>query len=627
MRFCCHRFLNRLPLQTVLTIPFVIQVVGVVGIVGYLSFRNGQLTVSTLASQLRTELTARILQQIEATVERPYVINQINANSFLRGDIDLFDADGEQQFWQQSKVFPSTNLIYCATEKEGAFLGVGRSLGGTGDGLQTYVANSQTGRYMHYYEIDAAGQRSFLRSKSNKIYDPRKRPWYETTKQEGRPTWSQVYLDFDTYLPTITANTPVYDSQTGDLLGVCATDIILSEELNGFLQSLRISQSGIAFILEPSGSLIASSTPEPITTGERENIELLPASTSQNPLIQSTTRYLNQKYETLEAVGSAQLNARLESRRHYIETVRFSDDYGLDWIVVLVVPESDFMAQIYRSTKTTLILCGIAFLITILIGLCITRWLSQPLRQLSAVAQEIGKGEWNTPIELNRSDVIGDLSRSFATMTQQLQVAFKDLESRIDERTFDLVKANQELQLISHVDGLTQIANRRYFDRYFEQEWQRLTREQKPISVLLCDVDYFKQYNDYYGHQAGDRCLQRIAHLLSKTVSRPTDLVARYGGEEFVLLLSDTDISGAIAIAQNILYTLREIQIPHATSEKQRISVSLGIGTAIPSSQITPESLLAATDLALYAAKARGRDRYAVADNPHMHSVNFDRES
>jgi len=103
--------------------------------------------------------------------------------------------------------------------------------------------------------------------------------------------------------------------------------------------------------------------------------------------------------------------------------------------------------------------------------------------------------------------------------------------------------------------------------------------------------------------------------------------VARYGGEEFVLLLSDTDISGAIAIAQNILYTLREIQIPHATSEKQRISVSLGIGTAIPSSQITPESLLAATDLALYAAKARGRDRYAVADNPHMHSVNFDRKS
>lgn len=620
MKFCCHRLLNRLPLQTVLTIPFVIQVVGVVGIVGYLSFRNSQLTANTLASQLRSELTARILQQIEATVERPYVINQINANSFLRGDLDLFDAEGEHQFWQQAQVFPSTNLIYCATEKEGAFLGVGRSQGGTGDSLQTYVANAQTGRYMHYYEIDVNGQRSFLKSKSNKIYDPRQRPWYETTKQEGGATWSPVYLDFDTYLPTITANTPVYDSQSGDLLGVCATDIILSEELNSFLQNLRISKSGIAFIIEPSGALIASSTPEPITSGKGEDVKLLPANESPNSLVQASSLYLQKKYGTLEAVASAQLGARLDNRRHYIETVRFNDDYGLDWIVVLVVPEADFMAQIYRSTRTTLILCGMAFIATILIGLCITRWLSKPLHQLSAIAQEIGKQEWDTPIELNRQDVIGDLSRSFATMTQQLQVAFKDLENRIDERTFDLVKANQELQLISHVDGLTQIANRRYFDRYFEQEWQRLSREQKPISILLCDVDYFKQYNDYYGHQAGDLCLQRIAHLLAKTVHRPADLVARYGGEEFVLLLSNTDISGAKAVAESILNLLREMQIPHAAAPPQQLSISLGIATVIPGKHLTPESLLAVADLALYKAKSQGRNRYAVADNPQTRS-------
>lgn len=617
-----HSLLNRLPLQTVLTIPFVIQVVGVVGIVGYLSFRNSQLTVHTLASQLRTELTARILQQIAATVERPYVVNQINATSFLRGDIELMSADGEHQFWQQAQVFPSTNLIYCATEAEGAFLGVGRSQGGTGDGLQTYVANPQTGRYMHYYELDATGQRSFLKSKSNKIYDPRQRPWYETTKQEGGSTWSPVYLDFETYLPTITANTPIYDSQSGDLLGVCATDIILSEELNSFLQALSISKSGIAFIVEPSGVLIASSTPEPITTGEGENIELLPASESANSLIQATADYLQETYDTLEAVDSAQLNARLDDSRHYVETVRFHDEYGLDWIVVLVVPEADFMAQVYRSTRTTIILCIFAFVVTILIGLCITRWLSLPLRQLSAVAQEIGKQEWNTPIELNRHDVIGDLSRSFATMTQQLQVAFKDLESRIDERTFDLVRANQELQLISHIDGLTQIANRRYFDGYFEQEWQRLTREKQPISLILCDVDYFKRYNDHYGHQAGDLCLQRIAHILAKIIHRPADLVARYGGEEFILLLSETDTDGAITVAQNILHTLREMQLPHATSETQQISVSLGIGTVVPGAYTTPAALLKGTDLALYEAKAQGRDRYVIADHFQTRMMN-----
>ncbi|MEM9116520.1 MAG: diguanylate cyclase [Cyanobacteria bacterium P01_F01_bin.56] len=611
-----YQLLNRLPLRTVITIPFVVQVVAVVGVVGYLSFRNGQLTVNSLASQLRTELTSRILQQIETTVEQPYVINQINANLFLRGDIDVVTERGEHQFWQQAKVFSSTNIIYCATEQEGAFLGVGRSQGGTGNSLQTYLANAQTDRYMHYYEIDSTGQRSFLRSKSTEVYDPRWRPWYQTTKQAGGPTWSQVYLDFQTYLPTITANTPIYDSQSGDLLGICATDIILSEELNSFLQDLEISKSGIAFIIEPSGSLIASSTKEPIMVGEGERIKLLSASDSQNPLIKITTRYLNQTYKSLTAVKSAQLDARISGHRHYIETVRFEDDYGLDWIVVLVVPESDFMAQIYRNTRITIILCCGALAITILIGLLITQWLSWPLRRLINATHEISQGEWETSIDLTRTDVIGDLSRSFANMTQQLQGAFRDLENRIDERTFELIKANQELQLISYVDGLTQIANRRYFDRYLEQEWHRLARERKPISIVLCDVDFFKKYNDYYGHQAGDRCLQRIAYLLAKAVQSPADLVARYGGEEFVLLLSDTDTRGAILVAQNILQTLRETRIPHATSEKQHISVSLGIGSMIPNPQTPPESLLAATDVALYAAKAKGRDRYEVIDDP-----------
>ncbi|MGF1457437.1 MAG: diguanylate cyclase domain-containing protein [Leptolyngbyaceae cyanobacterium] len=594
---------------------------GVAGVIGYLSFQNGKLTVNTLASQLRTELTARILQQIEETIERPYVINQINVNSFLRGDIDVVSGKGEHQLWQQAQVFPSTNLIYCATEKEGAFLGVGRSQGGTGEALQAYVANADTDRYQYYYEIDTTGQRSFLRSKSTEQYDPRRRPWYTQTKQAGKPTWSQIYLDFNTLLPVITANTPVYDNQSGELLGICATDVILSEELNNFLGELEISQSGIAFIIEPSGSLVASSIEEPTISSQDGDPHLPKASESQNSLIQATTQFLKTKYELLEGVDSAQLNTRLNSDRHYVETVRFNDDYGLDWIVVLVIPESDFMAQINRNTRLTILLCVITFLATLVMGLWITRWLSSPLRELSAAAQEVGRGEWSTPIDLTRTDVIGDLSRSFSAMTQQLQTSFRNLESRIEERTFELVKANQELQLISHIDGLTQVANRRYFDRYIEQEWHRLQREQQPISLVLCDVDRFKQYNDHYGHQEGDRCLQRLAYLLTKVVQRPADLVARYGGEEFILLLSDTDSSGAITVAQNILDTLNEMRIPHAGCETGYVSVSLGIGTAIPRQQLTPETLLAATDLALYEAKERGRNQYIVADSEFIRRV------
>lgn len=619
-----HQILSRVPLRAVLTIPFVVQIAVVVGVIGYLSFRNGQIVVETLASQLRTELTARILQRIETTIEQPYVINQINANSFLRGDIDVNAEIGEHQFWQQAQVFPSTNLIYCATEDQGAFLGVGRSQGGTGERLQTYLANSQTDQNLYYYEIDAVGNRSFLRSKSAEVYEPRKRPWYEAAKREGGPTWSQVYLDFQTFLPTLTANTPVYESASGDLLGVCATDIILSEELNDFLKNLEVGKTGISFIIEPSGFLIASSTIEPTTRGEGKDIGLIAARDSQNYLISRTARYLESQYQNLNEVGSSQLHAHFDRDRHYIETVRFQDGYGLDWIVVLVVPEADFMAQIYANTRITVVLCLLAFIATLIIGLFITHGLSRPLRRLSVAAQEIGRGDWNTAIDLTRTDVIGDLSRSLATMTQQLQISFKKLENRIDERTFDLVKANQELQLLSYVDGLTQVANRRYFDRYFEQEWHRLTRENKPLSLILCDVDYFKRYNDHYGHQAGDRCLQRIAQLLSKNLQRPADLVARYGGEEFILLLSNTDIYGAVTVAQNILDDLKKIKIPHAGSEQQRISMSLGIATAIPGVNMTTDTLLAKTDLALYTAKGLGRDRYVVADNnthePHVAS-------
>lgn len=607
--------MNRLSLQTVLTLPFVIQVVAVAGIVGYLSFKNGQTAVNDLASQVRNELTSRILQQIEATMEQPYVINQINAHSFQERDIDILSVVGEDQLWQQIKVFPSTNLIYCATERDGAFLGVGRSQGGLGDDLQVQVASQATERYMHNYEVDSSGERSFLRSKGSKPYDPRVRPWYKAAKLQGEPTWSEVYLDFDALVPVITASTPVYNTTNGQLLGVCATDIILSEELNGFLRGLQISKSGIAFIVEPSGLLISSSTLEPITLGEGNNTELLPAGKSSNALIRETTQYLIREFNGLNHVVSSQLTFLLEGERQYLETIRFKDGYGLDWIIVLAVPEDDFMEQINRNTRITFLLCVVALLVTILVGLLITQWLTQPLLHLSTTAREIARGEWDKAIALERSDAIGDLSRSFATMAHQLKESFFQLEQRIEERTIELTQLNQELERLAHVDSLTQAANRRYFDHYLEKEWLRLTREQQPLSLILCDVDHFKPYNDTYGHQAGDRCLQRIAQVLNQAARRPGDLVARYGGEEFAIVLPNTDTNGATYLAQQINRALRDVTLPHSACEKQRVTLSMGIATLLPATHSTPQRLIAAADRALYGAKAQGRDCYAVADD------------
>lgn len=609
-------FFNRLPLQTILTIPFVIQVVGVVGVIGYLSFKNGRATVDDLASQLRSELTGRILQQIQELVEQPHVINQINANSLRQGDIDVSTGEGEHQLWQQVKVFPSTNSIYCSTEEDGHFLGVLHPEEGSRELLEIQVANQSTNRYFYYYEPDSAGRRSFIIRKGSNTYDPRGRPWYKTAKLKREATWSQVYLDFDSLLPTITASTPVYNNQNGQLIGVCATDIILSMELNTFLQGLKISKSGIAFIVEPSGFLIASSTAEPITFGDSQDTRMLMASESENSLIRDVTQYLSDTYSGLESVESSQLEIFLNGKREYLQVVRFEDQRGLDWIVVLVVPEQDFMERINRNTQITFLLCSVALLATILIGLLIAQWLTKALSQLSITARDIATGDWREPIVLNRSDAIGDLSRSFASMASQLKKSFSILEKRVEERTIEIIQLNQELRGLANTDGLTQLANRRYFDCHLDREWKRLLDNQQPLTLMLCDVDYFKQYNDTHGHLAGDRCLQQVAQVITQIVRRSDGVVARYGGDEFAIILSNIHGDEAIQIAHRIITNLDEMAIPHDALEQEKVTVSIGIATSVPSLGNMPQLLIEAADSALYAAKSEGRNGYFVVSDP-----------
>ncbi|MDJ1171579.1 diguanylate cyclase [Roseofilum sp. BLCC_M154] len=178
-----------------------------------------------------------------------------------------------------------------------------------------------------------------------------------------------------------------------------------------------------------------------------------------------------------------------------------------------------------------------------------------------------------------------------------------------------LEKANQELYGLATSDGLTQLANRRHFDQSLHQEWQRLTREKQPLSLILCDIDFFKRYNDTYGHQAGDDCLKQVAITLKKVVKRPADLVARYGGEEFVVMLPNTPASGAISMAQAIQKQVQALQILHHNSSASSVvTLSLGIATSIPCREMEPLGLLKSADEALYQAKAQGRNQWVYAN-------------
>lgn len=177
-----------------------------------------------------------------------------------------------------------------------------------------------------------------------------------------------------------------------------------------------------------------------------------------------------------------------------------------------------------------------------------------------------------------------------------------------------LQTTNQNLLRLATTDGLTQVKNRYFFDQEIRHEWTRSQRESQPLSLILFDVDYFKKYNDYYGHPTGDICLQKIAHIAQQSIHRPADFVARYGGEEFAIVLPNTSQEGAIAIAQRIQEALQALAIPHLQSDISNIiSISLGIATTIPIEHTSCDDLVALADQSLYDAKRDGRDRYVMA--------------
>ena len=465
-----RRRLSNVPLRTVLIVPFVLQILGAVGLVGYLSFRNGQQAVNELAGQLRGEMSARIQGELEGYLDSPHGFNRINGATFAEGQFDMAEGSNAAQFLRQIQVLDFTYATYCG-DQSGQYLGAYRYT--TDDNLTTIalsVSNAGSGYNLDFYSMGTTGDKGSL-LKRFRPYDPRQRPWYGAALKAERPIWSEVYLDFATGLPTITASEPIY-GKDDRLIGVCATDVVLLQELRQFLANLSIGNSGIAFVMDRSGALLSSSTDEPLTQGEGENMTMLQAIDSSDRLIRATTNELKQRFGRFEAIDqSAQMAFKLEGdgvsltggERLFVEVLPFQDVRGLDWLIVVAVPESEFMAQIDANTRNTIGLSVVALMIATGVGILTARWVIRPLLELNDAAKDIAKGGLDRTVEIQRSDEVGELADSFNAMAAQLQESFQTLEAKNAElQHLDTLKdeflANTSHELRTPLNGMIGIA-------------------------------------------------------------------------------------------------------------------------------------------------------------------------
>ncbi len=437
---------SHLPLRTVLIVPFAAQLFVAVGLVGYLSFKNGQQAVNNVATQLRSEISNRIEEQLLHYLEAPRVITQINATAIELDQINLTDTTSlTRQFWRQRFLFEGVKVsaLYFGSS-QGEFTGLGFQDNKT---WQISHVSKKTKNKFQSFSPDSQGKPDKL-LEIGKDYDPRIRPWYKNAQQAGKAIWSDIYLDFKEPRLKVTIAQPVY-KKDNTLRGVVGTDFVLSH-INTFLQGLKIGRSGQTFIVDRSGAIVASSTQEePFVRGKDGKVEKrLVATASSIPLIRAAAQYLTQNSKSLENIESSQqFTATLERQKQFIQVTPLKDSRGIDWLIVVVVPEADFMEQINANNRTTALLCLGALSAAIVVGIFTARWVTNPILSLNTSAKEIAKGEWDKTVELTRTDELGELAKSFNSMASQLQDSFETLEQKVEERTAELATSNQQLEV------------------------------------------------------------------------------------------------------------------------------------------------------------------------------------
>ncbi|MEM9245847.1 MAG: diguanylate cyclase, partial [Cyanobacteria bacterium P01_F01_bin.153] len=334
-------------------------------------------------------------------------------------------------------------------------------------------------------------------------------------------------------------------------------------DISRAISDIKVGKTGFAFLLDNNKKVIAHGRPNSALDKELQDF-------SDHPIFQRT-------------LASYQSFATYKDQNR--DVIALKQPIGVEWTLVVQQDVSEAFAMIEHMKHDAIILISLTSFFTVIAAYFFVR------------------------VSLNNSN----LELQISERTSELVRANRNLKAEVSERIQaeqDKERLIAELDYLSHTDGLTTLHNRRSFDMHFSQEWQRHGLSESSLALIICDIDYFKNFNDTYGHQAGDVCIKNVALVLKRKLKRVPSLAARYGGEEFAIILPKTDSERAIALAKGLRKSVEALDIPHATSQiKPIVSMTFGVATLIPTMEQSPEDLIALADKALYNGKSKGRDQ------------------